>query len=194
MAMRLGNPLKYIDPDGEDLKIVYNFSDSGLTQQEQLQIQTGVRGVFVRAGVRNVQSYGVGGSIRPRATKPTDRVVMITITSKSLGEAVYGRTSGASGKVSTEAVPDTSEAKINFLTNVTAHEIGHASGALPQYSGDAAPVGSLLNPLSVQPEPGTVMETHITPEELSGNSRVFSEEDAPQLRLKLNDDEIIEAP
>ena len=189
-----GNPLKYIDPDGEDLKIVYNFSDSGLTQQEQIQIQTGLRGVFVRAGVRNVQTYGTGGSIRPRATEPTDRVVKITITSRSLGEGVYGRTSGSSGKVSTEKAPDAQAAKVNFLTNVAAHEIGHASGALPQYSGDAAAVGSLLNPMSVQPEPGTTMETRITPEELSGHIRDFSDEDARRLRLELNDDEIIKRP
>jgi RHS repeat-associated protein len=189
-AYAAGNPLKYKDPNGQDLKIVYDFSASGLTQKQQLALQLGVRGVFTRAGVKNVQSYTKGGSIRPTETKPSDRVVGVTVTSEPFKQGNYGQTSAIAGNhalVSTAKAPDGEEASRNFMINVTAHEVGHSSDALPQYAADSAPVGSLLNPVENQAEPGTTMETHITPEVVGERVRDFSEEDAERLRRRLND-------
>jgi RHS repeat-associated protein len=186
-----GNPLKYVDPAGEDLKIVYDFSSSGLSQKDQHRLQLAVRKVFKKAGVKNIQSYFRGGSIKPTVERPSDRVVHVEVTSKPLeGKATYGSTASTPGdksKVSTALAPAGEMAAFNFLVNVTAHEIGHASSALPQYSGDAAQVGSLLNPLSVQPVQGSIMETNVDPATLGQVVRYFSDEDAEALRQRLNE-------
>ena len=68
-----------------------------------------------------------------------------------------------------------------------AHEVGHASGALNKYSGDAAEPGSLMNPAANQAEPGTTMESWVTVEALAIGIRDFSEEDAHYLQEALND-------
>jgi RHS repeat-associated protein len=190
LSYAASNPLKYVDPDGEDLKIAYDFANSGLTPKQQLQLQLAVRGVFKQAGVKNVHSYQVGGSIKPTETKPTDRLVYVKVTVKPFDSpTTFGETKATPGnrsEVSTAAAPVAEQAKLNFLTNITAHEIGHASGALPQYGAHSLGIGSILNPLSAQPEAGTIMEFDVPADVFGVEVREFSEEDAEKLRMQLN--------
>ena len=74
---------------------------------------------------------------------------------------------------------------MNLLINVTSHEIGHATGALPQYANDQFPLNTPLNPTPA--EPGTVMEQGVSAEYLGANVRDFSTRDAEKLREALND-------
>jgi RHS repeat-associated protein len=180
-AYAIGSPLKYVDPNGQDLKIVYDFRDSGLTQRQQLQLQIAVRRVFVRAGVRNVQSYTPGGSIRSREVKPTDRIVRVKIQSAPLKSGGFGSTPPLSDEstVSTDRAPEDPESKMKFLVNVTSHEIGHASGALQQYSFDGigGPSG----------DAGTVMQESTSASSYSTTMLDFSKQDAMALQQRLND-------
>ncbi len=75
---------------------------------------------------------------------------------------------------------------MNFLINSTSHGIGHGTGALPKYIKDAAPVGSVLNPLGNQAAPGSIMETNVEAGILGQSIRDFSEEDAEKLRNEIN--------
>jgi RHS repeat-associated protein len=190
-AYTRNNPLKYVDREGEDLSIVYDFAGSGLSEREQLQVALNVRSIFRNAGVRNVQSLFKGGSLKPKATKPSDRIVGVRVTDKPLkgfsGNPAYGKTSRGSNlsTVSTAGAPESEEAKINFVANVTAHEIGHSSGALPKYSNDQFTLGTPINPEGA--EPGTVMEQGVPGDVLALDLREFSEEDAELLQLFLNE-------
>jgi RHS repeat-associated protein len=180
-----GNPLKYVDPNGEDLMIVYDFSKSGLSQREQLQMMVGVRETFVKAGVENVHSYAAEGR-QPTASKSTDVIQKVIVTSESLallgGREAFGITNtilNHDSAVSTKSAPQGEQAKINFLVNVGAHEVGHGTGALPQYNFDGAG--------GPQGEKGTVMQQESDAEALGTQRVEFSPEDAEALRKKLND-------
>ncbi len=115
-------------------------------------------------------------------------MVRVRYTEKSLdraGSKGYGVTNIGSQKavVSTTHAP-AGKGGMNFLVNVTSHEVAHGSQALPAYDADAAQPGSILHPYPA--DPGTTMETGVTPEELAEEVREFSEEDAKKLREKLN--------
>lgn len=126
----------------------------------------------------------------PRASKTSDRVVFVSVTTASLGRegrTTFERARGDSVAVSTASAPESEPEFMNFLVNVTSHGVGHATGALPQYSKDAAPVGSFLNPSGLQAEPGSVMETNVDAEVVGREARDFSPADAEQLQETLND-------
>jgi hypothetical protein len=185
----IGNPLKFFDPNGEDLKLVFDFRDLGLSDRQQTRVTVGIRQRFTNAGVRNVQIFSKGGSIKPVVSKPTDRVVVLKVTSENLkeGRTVFGMNNPPSNRatVSTALAPEGEQAQANFLTNVGSHEAGHASRALPKYDADAFPLGSMLNPEGAAP--GSVMEQGMSAEVLGAEVREFSEEDAEKLRKALND-------
>jgi len=176
-----GNPLKYIDPNGKDLKIVYDFSKSNLTYREQLNLKIAVRRTFVNAGVRNVQSFSAGGAIQPAVRKSTDRIVYVKIKAEPMKSGGFGNTPPLSNKstVSTARAPAEADKKLTFLTNVTAHEVGHGSRALDQYVFDGAggPSG----------DHGTVMQEDEAVESYSSKMLDFSPQDAKALQQTLND-------
>ena len=186
----IGNPLKFIDPDGEDLKIVYDFSRSNLPNQAQVRIASGVAGAFRRAGVKNVQVFFEGSGLSPTKKQKSDRIVKLTFSAKEIksptGKPVYGVTGFLDNEavVSTASAPEGDSGE-TFLINVGAHEAGHASGALNQYAFDADPSLSLYRAA----EPGTVMESHLSPEEFAAFLRNFSQEDASSLQEALNEPE-----
>ncbi len=160
----MSNPLKYVDPDGEDLKIVYDFAQSGLSTRQQLDVVAGVRDRFTRAGVNSVQAYFRGSGSSARADKPSDAVVHVRLQKGTIHGSAFGVTPQVPGNKSTVSVgagPKDEGALTKFLINVTAHEIGHATGALPRYAGDSTKPGAVLNPLENQPDPGTIMQTNV---------------------------------
>lgn len=183
------NPLRNTDPTGNDLYIVYDFSDSKLSKAQQRVIMSAVRQRFRNAGVKIVNSYIKGGAPPPSASKKTDMVVSLKLTSQSLDDPVafkdkvYGVTPGPMGIpgtsafVSTEHAPKTSPGFMNFLVNVAAHEVGHASQALPDRNWDAL-VSKALR--------GSTMESYLKPEEVGAGVREFSPEDAKNLQKGLN--------
>lgn len=188
-AYSAANPLKFVDSSGEDLKLVYDFGEAHLSSRQELEIKVNVRAAFLRAGVEVVQSYEAGGSISPRIEKPRDRIVHLTVTDKVVrnlqGAPAYGATKRDSSYsvVSTHLAPAGSAGTI-LLSNVSAHEAGHGSLALPMRANDQFPVGSILNPEAA--EPGTVMEQGVPPDALGEKLRDFSAEDAEALRKALN--------
>jgi hypothetical protein len=185
--------MKFVDSDGEDLKIVYDFTTSGLSDRQQTRVAIGVRATFRRAGVQRVQTFIKGSSSRATVEKPTDRVVHVRVTAdeikSKLTAKAFGSTptigAGNRSTVSTAAGPEGEAAKMNFLINVTAHEVGHGTGALPKYANDQFPLGTPINPVGAQP--GTVMEQGVPADDLGSEIRYFSEEDAEMLRKALND-------
>jgi len=64
---------------------------------------------------------------------------------------------------------------ITFLINVTAHEVGHGSHALPPYDQDDRAPGSILHPDPA--DAGTTMEQGVPAETLGEEVRSFSGED-----------------
>ncbi len=188
-AYAIGSPLKYLDPNGEDLKLVFDFRNTQISAKQQLAVEIGIRQRFTNAGVRNVQLSSVGGSIHPRVSKPTDRVVILEFTDQALKKdrTVFGKNNPPSNRatVSTANAPEGGEAESNFLINVGAHEAGHASSALPKYDNDEFPLGSMLNPEGAAR--GSVMEQGVPAVTLGVKVREFSQEDAKDLQEKLND-------
>lgn len=184
------NPIKYVDPNGEDLTIVYDFSGSGLALREQALVVQGVRNVFRQAGVRNVVSLFPSSSIRPRIEKASDRLSRVKVVSdvikKPGNRRPLAKTRGNMTTISTAQAPAGDSGRVNFLINVTSHEVGHTTGALPKYDNDGFPLGTQINPEGAQA--GTIMEQGVPPEILGIRVRAFSEEDAERLREELNDE------
>jgi hypothetical protein len=186
------SPMIAIDPDGLDLKIVFDFSETSLSPETQQRIALGVGERFRNAGVENVQLYFPGGSVKPTEEGPSDRVVSVSFVEKDLkqdltagdeGAVVYGFTplNSRFSTVSTNPAPS-GDAGIRLLVNVTAHEIGHASDALPQYAMDGNP----YSPLYKAGEQGTIMDQGVDVDTLSSQVREFSAKDAAALRERLN--------
>ena len=186
-----GNPLKYVDPDGKDLKLSFDFSSSSLSSRQQTAVVVAVRKRFTNAGVDNVQIFFRGSSLVPQNSGTQDRTVFVKVTSEEIdagkGQVVFGVTRARPGNasvVSTAFAPTSETEALTFVVNVAAHEIGHGSQALPKYKYDAARLGSILNPRGA--ESGTVMEQGVPAEVLGRELREFSEEDAAALRALLN--------
>lgn len=180
----LNNPLKFVDPDGRDLYIAFDFSKSNLGARDRGRIMGHVRQTFLRAGVNtvNVTDAHAGQWSERRST---DRAVHISIVSRDLDPnsiaVVHGRAAHASRErtVSTHHANKTdSDALVNLVTNITAHEVGHASGTLPEHAGDAFDKNKA--------EPGSVMEQGAKTEDLVKSRRDFDPEDAERLRQTLN--------
>ena len=184
-----GNPIKFVDPDGEDLKLAFDFSNSNLSSQQQLQVSAGTRRRFRNAGVKNVQIFTKGSPIKPKTSKGTDKVVRIKVTAEPIAPGTFGMNRPPSNTViiSTSEAPSSDKEKVNFLVNVVSHEVDHGSRALPKFDNDARPLGSILNPEPA--EAGSVMEQGVSAEALGQGLREFSDEDAENLRQALNEPE-----
>ena len=188
------NPLRFIDPTGESLSIVYDFSSSNLSSKEQTQLANSVRQRFVNAGVKEVGSYYKGGTDTPSRTKGYDVVVHVKVTSKPIPtrpgrNEPFGVTPGTIAKlgnkstVSSNQAPSEDEALMNFLTNVVSHEAGHASGSMTMYNWDGDPSTSFFR----TGESGTIMETGVPAATLGAKARQFSGHDAALLRAAMNE-------
>ncbi len=191
-----GNPVGAVDPDGQALFVVYDFSGSRLDLRTQQAVVHGVTRRFRNAGVTRVYALFAGTSTLPGRSElgQHDAVVRVRFRADSLAEGVFGVTdTSADRSVVDTAKAPTGDRGVVFLINVTSHEVGHGTGALPQYDADSAPKGSLLHPRPA--EAGTVMETQVSGDQeravaiLSEEVREFSQEDAAQLRVQLNDPE-----
>jgi hypothetical protein len=175
-------PLIAIDPNGEDLYIVYDFVGSGLSMAQQ------------NAGVNNVYSHYAGGTAPKRGSLGKyDARVDISFTSEPIGrEGKLGGTDipAQESEVTTSRMPP-GKAGITLLSNVAAHEIGHATHAMPDYNFDAAKKGSFWHPRPA--EEGTLMESQVGGDDpelqirlLSSGPREASDGDAAKLRTTLN--------
>ncbi|HEX2834370.1 MAG TPA: RHS repeat-associated core domain-containing protein [Thermoanaerobaculia bacterium] len=182
----MNNPLLYVDPNGQDLFIAFDFSQSDLSTKERGQIMQGVRQRFLNAGVKNVVVNDATSRDQWSENKKTDRAVTVEVVSRDIDpnstDVVYGKAREGSreGLISTfHAKKGDTAALVNLVVNVTAHEIGHASGDLPKHRGDAAPNGS-------KAAPGSIMEQDVSVEELSERQRDFDYQDALSLQEGLN--------
>ena len=186
-----GNPMKFVDPDGEDLKIVYDFSQSDLSVKQQTAIARGIRMRFKNAGVKRVQTFLDPKMRPPKDRVSTDRTIKLTFTTKSLDKgknAVMGKRPNYSTNAAIVSLAPAggldSNQKIIYGINIGSHEAGHASGALPQYDGDAFPPGSILNPSPA--EAGFVMQQGVAVEIQGSGVRDFSPGDSEDLQNALN--------
>ena len=182
------NPLRFTDPTGKDLYMVFDFRGSGLTSKQQIALALAIRQRYLNAGVKNVYVLSRGGSTIPSRSQlgKHDSLVDVKVAPLDLGKNIYGLTNVFSQKaqVSTKDAP-AGQAGMTFLVNVTAHEVGHGSKALTAYDADRADPGSFLHPRPAQP--GTLMQTRVPASELSGGLREFSVEDAAALQDRLNE-------
>jgi hypothetical protein len=184
------NPIKFVDPDGYRLQIVFDFSETSLTVDQQVEIAAEIAERFRNAGVSEVRVHLSRPDKLPKDTKPWDK----TITLKFLpglirrDPMIHGRRRdypSAPGEVAMGAAPTSSaNAMINFAINVGAHEGGHATRALTFYDNDGFPIGSGVNPVGA--ERNSIMEQGPSAEERGQELREFSNEDATQLRRYLN--------
>ncbi|MCP3994319.1 MAG: RHS repeat-associated core domain-containing protein, partial [bacterium] len=188
-----GNPLKYKDPNGEDLRISYDFSESSLSEAQQAKIAQGIRTRFRNAGAQNVQNFfpqrrgtflgTVGGP--PKPTRPSDRNV--TLRYQDAPIKGYPTALGKNSPPSTKAIVTTAHSPtgdVTQLINTGAHEAGHASRALRLYDNDNRVPRSILHPYPA--EAGSIMEQGVSVNDLQKALREFSKKDAAMLRKELN--------
>jgi RHS repeat-associated protein len=180
-AYVLNSPVSFVDLDGRDLVIVYDFSGSGLTWRQQSEVMQGVRRRFVNAGVRNVSSVIAGGNYKPKEEVKTDQVSYISYTRGMINKNrdAQGRTpwlsnSGVVSLYPALAAKLTPAEMMNYLINVTAHEVGHASTRLDHHDADLG-----------KPVPGSIMY-QMPPKDRAAMPREFDQYDSQVLQKELN--------
>ena len=187
----VGNPLKYIDPTGETINLVFDFSGTDLDMRQRILIARGIKARFVNAGVKDVKVHFKGGLFKGNDKGGTDATVNLKFVTGDVGGArtfgiTPGNPPGNTSEISLSQAPSGETAMLNFLINVGAHEAGHGSQALPQFNMDAAPVGSILHPVGA--ERGSVMETNVPAGALGAGPREFSASDAKLLQEEHNEE------
>ncbi|MEM7482386.1 MAG: RHS repeat-associated core domain-containing protein [Acidobacteriota bacterium] len=174
------NPIKFLDPDGRDLTIAFDFkgSDIGLKMQARIAVET--MRAFRRAGVQDVKIRFQATSHRFKG-KSLRAPVKFQSEVIHQGRQVLGHTAtmaGRKSRVSVGMAPTSPEARLFFLVNVAAHEVGHQAGLhIFRDHFDA--------------KPGTLMQRPPSPEALSSGFLSFSEADAEMLSDLLNEEEEI---
>ena len=158
---RSANPLTFIDPDGEALIISWKFRTRKLSGIQRLRFIQRHRSAFRRAGVKDVQNYLDGGSIKPKAVKESDRLVTALVTD----EPIYATCApNPQFQADGRRDPDSNVATIfltargaefaegpfmSFLVNTSAHEIAQTAvfDELGKYQRDGAggPCGRARN-------------------------------------------------
>ncbi len=185
-AYARSNPLKYIDLNGQDITIATRFTgNTGLALRQQVQIARDVGTRFSLAGVRNVTVTLNGATVFKtafdRSANLLGRDVKVDLNIKASDKAIdnakrmgHSPFGSNDANVSLKSAPQDAAGRGNFAVNVGAHESGHATGDLP--------TARLLDQGA---EPGSVMAPG-TPDDVSGELRVFGPSDAESLRLYLN--------
>lgn len=186
----VANPLKYIDPSGETINLVFDFSGTDFNLRHKVLIARGIKARFVNAGVEDVRVHLKGGPFKGRDIGGSNATVHLKFVAGSVRGDRFGTTPGNppsnKSEISTARSPRGEQAALNFLINVGSHEAGHGSQALPAYDRDALPIGSILNPVGA--EAGSIMEADVPAELLGSGPREFSSSDAKLLREALNDE------
>jgi hypothetical protein len=143
-----------------------------------------VRQAFVRAGVETVYVTDARAG-KWKEERSTDRAVTVNVVARDIDPNSRDVVHGRAGHGSREGIVSTHHANkadvnamVTLVTNVTAHEVGHASGALPEHAGDGFDKSKA--------EAGSVMEQGAKTEELEQALRDFDRQDAEALRQTLN--------
>jgi RHS repeat-associated protein len=190
-AYGVDNPLKFTDPTGETINLVFDFSGTDLDMRQRIIIARGIKARLVNAGVKDVKVHYKGGLFKGNDKGGTNATVHLKFVTRDVGgKQAFGITPGNppgnSSEISLTRAPASEAATLSFLINVGSHEAGHGSQALPQFNMDAAPVGSILHPVGA--EGGSIMETNVPAERLGAGPREFSASDAKHLREELNEE------
>ena len=88
------NPMKYTDPTGETLNLVFDFSGTNLNIQQRARIAHGIKQRFVKAGVTDVKIHFKGGSFKGNDKGGHNATVKLQFVTKDLGTGSYGQTLG----------------------------------------------------------------------------------------------------
>jgi len=190
-----GSPLRFVDPTGESIAVVFDFSDSDLSLLEQTRLRHAVAQAFREAGVKEVSTHLSGDPMDRDQRGGANPVVFVGMTREALGKGQYNgetlRVGGAVGRmfglplsnnvrVSSYNAPSDRESRIFFLANVAIHEIVHGSRAIPEYDADGYGAGG--------PE-ASVTEALSAPDAVKLWSRRFlgfAPVDASRLQERLN--------
>lgn len=189
----VGNPLKFIDPTGETINLVFDFSDTDLDIRQRILIARGIKARFVNAGVKDVRVHFKGGPFKGNDKGGTNATVHLRFVTGDLsdrGGTAYGSTPGNppgnKSLISLALAPSGEQESLNFLINVGSHEASHGSQALTGYSWDRMEVGTSLHPVGA--ERGSVMQTNVPASLLGAGPREFSASDAKLLQEELNEE------
>jgi RHS repeat-associated protein len=122
-----GNPMKFVDPDGERRKLVFDFTESGLSPRQQRTVARGIAQRFRNAGVRDVNTFLSPRMDVPRDHTKFDRTSHIAFTNRILkSPTALGRTPpfpGNKSEVTMRHAPTgTEDHVLNYAINVGAHD------------------------------------------------------------------------
>lgn len=180
------NPLKYLDPNGQDITIAARFTgNTGLSLRQQVLIARDVGTRYSLAGVKNVTVTLNGATVFKtafdRSAHLLGRDVKVDLSIKAsdkmidrAGRMGHSPLGSNDANVSLKNAPQDAPERSNFAVNVGAHESGHATGDLPKE-----------RLLDQGAEPGSIMAPG-TPDDVSQGLRLFGPSDAEALRLYLN--------
>jgi len=188
-----GNPLRFIDPTGEALIAVFDFSKTSLTEEERTALMLLVAAQWRAAGIKEVRTLSKGDESIPSLSRPSDLLAGVVIQDKAMyvtraknpDYQFDGERIGSSARVSTARAQDFTEgARLNFLANTISHEFGHlAFDRIGRYTMD-------LLGKSHGGAAGSLMESGVSPADSARKLRLFSPQDALSLRSLLNEPDL----
>jgi RHS repeat-associated protein len=152
------SPLSYIDPTGEELHFVWDFRDDRISEEQRSEVIKGVEGVYRDIGLSTVVSHMIGDDV-PLMGYNDETVHVIVHANAAFVFRAYGRSKRQGlAEVTLRDFKGSAEQKIIFLINAISHEVGHASGCLPQYAMDAISGRMAAGKAGARAENGTMME------------------------------------
>jgi RHS repeat-associated protein len=133
-AYSLNSPLTWTDPDGRDMKIVFDFRKTPYDSDFRRQIASAVAERFVAAGAGRVRTAErVGPSFLNLGTRPLNDEVIAKGSPTifvDFDRGKKGSAFGLTGQASTIGTVffEHNPTSLSFLVNVATHEAGHALG------------------------------------------------------------------